>query len=69
MQIIHFNSHLFAQKSGFEYREWLSISIWPVDGTLTSTTTPSQSGLSNDIEWELSIPQSSSLVPYPGQSL
>ena len=28
--------------------KWLNCSIWPIDGTLIGTTTPSQSGLENN---------------------
>ena len=54
-------------------------SIWPIDRTLSDTTTPDQSGPgSNDNEWVLWIPQSSSitgtsasdcLASYAGHSL
>ena len=55
-----------------------NISIWPIDRNLSGVTTPGQSGLGNDGNEELWIPQSSSitwaspsdsLVPYPGLSL
>ena len=36
----------------FQYSKWLNSSIWPVDGTLTSTTKMTQSGPgSNGDEW------------------
>ena len=56
----------------------LNISFWPIDGTLTNTTTPGQNRPgSNDVHGMLHIPQSSktgaspsdNLMSYPGHSL
>ena len=32
------------QLNSFKYRKWLDSSIWPILGTLASSTTPGQSG-------------------------
>ena len=60
---------------GSSIKKWLNITIWPIDGTLTSTTNPGQSGPgSNGNEGVFYIPQSSSLtircslVLYPRHS-
>ena len=46
--------------NGFKYSKWLNNSIWPIDGTQTGTTTPSQGGpRSNGNEGVLHISQSS----------
>ena len=37
-------SNLCSQVNGFEYTKWLNSSIWPIDGTLTVTTTSGKSG-------------------------
>ena len=57
----------------------LNNSIWPIDRALSGATTPGQSGPgSNDTEWVLCIPQSSSITgaspsdllgSYPGHLL
>ena len=56
----------------------MNSSIWPVDGTVTDTTTPDQNGVrSNENEGVLYIPQSpkngaspsDGLVSYPGHLL
>ena len=66
-----------VQLNVLEYSKWLYTFIWPIDWTLTGTTTPRQSGPeSNDNEGVLHIPQSSrtevspsdSFVSYPGHS-
>ena len=45
--------------NGFKYRKGLNSSFLPIDGTLTGTTTPGQSGVwSNCNEGVLHIPQS-----------
>ena len=58
--------------------KWLNRSIWPIDGSLTGTTTPDRSGLgSNGNKGVLYISQSSrteasfsdGLVSYPGRLL
>ena len=47
------------------YYKWFSCSIWPLDGGLTGTTTPVQSGLeSNANEGVLHIPQTPRLEPH-----
>ena len=40
--VIH--SFICTQLNGFKYSKELNTSIWPIDRTLTYTTTPSQSG-------------------------
>ena len=43
--------------------KWVKSSIWPIDGTSSGTTTPSESEpRSNDYEGVLHIPQSSSII-------
>ena len=45
--------------------KWLNISIWPIDGTLTGTTTQGQSELeSNGNEGILHILQTPRLEPH-----
>ena len=34
--------------NGFKYSKWLNSFIWPIVGTLTSTTSPGQSGPKNN---------------------
>ena len=52
------------QLNGFMYSEGLNSSIWSIDGTLTGTITPGQSGLgSNCNERVLHILQSPRTVP------
>ena len=65
-----------AQLNGFKYSKWLNSSIRPMDGTLTGTTTPGQSGhRSNDNKGALHILQDwsltirCSLVSYPRHSV
>ena len=36
------------QLNGFKYSKWLSCSIWPIHETISSTTTPGQSGAGNN---------------------
>ena len=46
--------------------KWLNSSIWPLDGTLTSSTTPGESGPeSNGNKGVLYIPQSSRIGASP----
>ena len=33
-----------TQLNGFKYSKWVNSFIWSIDGTLTGTTTPGQSG-------------------------
>ena len=50
--------------------KWLNNSIWSIDGILTDTTTPDQSGAgSNDNEGILHIPQSSMTGAIPSSDL
>ena len=37
------SSFVSTQLNSFKYRKWLHISIWPIDGTLKSTTTSGKS--------------------------
>ena len=37
------NSFVCTQLNGFKSSKWLNSSVWPIDGTLTGTTTPGQS--------------------------
>ena len=47
----------------FKNNKWLNRFIWPIDGILTSTNTPGQSGTgSNGNEEILQIPQSSKIA-------
>ena len=71
------NSFICTQLIGFKYSKLLNSSIWPIDGTLTGTNTPSLSVPGNNGNEEvLHILQSSrnedlpsdSLVSYLGQS-
>ena len=38
------SSSFCIQLNAFKYGKWLNSSIWPIDGILTGTTTPGQSG-------------------------
>ena len=69
---------VYPQLNDFKYSKWLNNSIWPIDRTLTGTTTLGQSGLgSNGNEEVLHISQSSKtgaspsdgLISYPGHLL
>ena len=62
----------------FKYDKWLNILIWPIDGTLTSATTPNQYvQINKEFEGVVYIPQSSMtaawqsgiLVSYPGNAI
>ena len=60
--ITNTNNFICTQLSGFKnrfkYSKWLNSSIWPIDGSLTGTTTLGQSGPgSNGNEGVLHIPQ------------
>ena len=45
------------QLNSFKHKKWLDISVWPIDGTLTGTTTLGQGGPgSNGNEGVLHIP-------------
>ena len=72
------SSFVCIQFNGFKYSKWLNSSIWPIDGTVTGTTTLGQSGPgSNSNEGVFHIPQSSkmgtspldALLSYPGHLL
>ena len=60
--LVQFNikSLVCRQLLGFKFSKWLNRSIWPINGTLTDTTTPSLSkpGCTGN-EGALHIPQSS----------
>ena len=43
-----YSSFVCTQLNGFKYSKWLSISIWPINGTLTGTITQGQSGPGNN---------------------
>ena len=73
------SSFVCTQLNGFKYSKWLNISIWPIDGTLTDTTAPGQSGFGSNgnegvlhvspkfQDWNLTI--RCSLVSYPEYTL
>ena len=64
------NSPIWTQLNGHKYRKWLTISIWPINGNLTGTTNPDQSGPgSNGNEGLLHIPQSSKAGAMPSDGL
>ena len=82
-KLFHFKQFSFAQvrslkANNSKLKPWFS-SIWPIDGTLSGATTPSQLGPGSDSnEGILWIPQSSSLIgtlpsdclaSYPGHLL
>ena len=55
---------VYSQLNGFKSSKWLSNSIWPIGETLTSITTPGQSGLrSNGNELVLNISKIPRLKP------
>ena len=59
------SSFVCTQLNGFNYDKWLNSSIWPINGNLTDTTTPGQSGpKSKGNEGVLHIPQASGLKPH-----
>ena len=63
---------LWTQLNGFKHIKWFNNSIWPMNGTTTGTTTPSQSGPgSNDYGKVLHTPQRSwtEASPYLGHLL
>ena len=50
-------NHFCIPLNGSKFSKWLNSSIWPLDGTLTDTTTLSQRGSgTNDTEEVLHIP-------------
>ena len=50
------NSFVCTQLNGFKYSKWLNSAIWPIDGTLTGTNAPGQSGLVQTSEyWNINI--------------
>ena len=51
------NSSICTQLNNFKASKWLNGSIWPIDETPTSTTTPVQSGLGSN-----GIPKASGLA-------
>ena len=56
------SSFVCTQLNSFKFSEWLNLSIWPIDNTLTGTTTPGQSGPgSYDNKKVLHIPQTQEL--------
>ena len=68
--IIQIKSFVCTQLNSFKYRKWLNISSWLIDGTLTSTITPSQSGPgSNGIEEILHILQKSITEASPSDAV
>ena len=63
-------AHLFAQINGFKYSKGPNSSIWPLDGTLTGTTTLGPRGTrSNDSQGVFHIPQSSTTGASPWDGL
>ena len=75
---IQHNLFMCTQLNDFKCSKWLNSSIWPLDGTLTGTTTLDQNGPGiNGNKDGLHIPQNSSagvspskgLVSYPGYLL
>ena len=54
---VQYESFARTQLNGSKYKKWLNFSIWPIDGILTDTNTPGQSGpWSNYNERVLHIP-------------
>ena len=59
-----------TQLNGFKYSKWLNSFFWPIDGTLTGTTTLGQSGPeSNSNQGVLYIPQSSRSGDSPSDTV
>ena len=53
------NSFICILLNSFKCIKWLSSSNWPIDGSLTGSTTSVQSGpVNNGNEWELHTPLS-----------
>ena len=65
------NQNLFVctQLNGFKQSKWLSINNWPLDETLTDTTTPGQSGPGSNVNEVFQIPQSSRTGASPSYGL
>ena len=60
----------YTQLNGFKYSKWLNISIWPINGTLTGTTTQDQNWpKSNSNEGVLQILQSPRTVVSPSDTV
>ena len=58
--IIQFKSLVHTQLNGFKLSKWSNRSLWPIDGTLTGTSTPGQSESgNNDNDGVFQIHQSS----------
>ena len=67
---IQHESFVCTQLNSFKYSKWLNSCIWPIDGTLTSTTTPGLCGPgSNANKGVLHIPQSSRTAALPSDAI
>ena len=62
---IWYKSFVCTQFNRFKYSKWLSSLIWSIDGTITGTTTPGQSGPGiNGNKGYSSLPKSAGERPY-----